>query len=434
MLRHSRLAQFTIVAAAATLALSSCGGDDNNGSSGTPTSGTETSDTTPTSSAPAPTGDGKLVVGGLLPQTGDLAFLGPPQFAGVQLAVNDINAAGGVLGKPVALKKADEGDGTPDIASGSADKLLNANADVIIGAAASTITLSVIDKIIGAGSVEISGSNTSAALDVYDDKGLYYRTAPSDLLQGSVLGNLVVQDGFKNVAILARQDSYGEGLAKQVQETIESQGGHVAVKTLYGADATNYTSEINKVAAAKPDALVLISFEEGTKIIPGLIAKGIGPQDIQLYTVDGDTADYSKEYDPGTLKGTKGTIPVSPDISGSFNKKLKQIDPKLDSYTYGAQVYDATILAALAATAANDDAGVSIAAQMTAVSRDGTKCTTYADCLALLQSGEDIDYDGVSGPVDMNSTGSPDKATIGIQLYGQDNTFKQIKTVSGVIQ
>jgi branched-chain amino acid transport system substrate-binding protein len=210
--------------------LSSCGGDDGDaGSGGTETSGTETSSAPPpTSSAPAPTGDGKLVVGALLPQTGDLAFLGPPQFAGVELAVQDINAAGGVLGQQVVLKKADEGDGTPDIASGSADKLLNQNADVVIGAAASTITLSVIDKIIGAGVVEISGSNTSPAFDVYDDQGLYFRTAPSDVLQGSVLGNLIVQDGYKNVAILARQDSYGEGLAKQLEQTIKDQGGTVA--------------------------------------------------------------------------------------------------------------------------------------------------------------------------------------------------------------
>jgi len=429
------VAQFSVAAAAAALVLSSCGGSDSNDSSGTTESSSpETSASTPESSAPAPKGDGTLVVGALLPETGDLAYLGPPQFAGVELAVDDINAAGGVLGKKVVLKKADEGDGTPDIASGSADKLLNQNADVIIGAAASTITLSVIDKITGAGVAEISGSNTTPALDDYKDGGLYFRTAPSDVLQGSVLGNMIVQDGYKNVAILARQDSYGEGLAKQLQQTIEQQGGTVSKYVLYGTDATNYTAEINKIAASKPDALALISFEEGTKILPGLIAKGVGPQDIQLYTVDGDTADYSKDFDPGILKGTKGTIPVSPDIASTFNNKLKKIDPKLDSYTYGAQVYDATVMAALAATAAQDDAGVSIASQMIAVSRDGTKCTSYADCLKLLQQGEDIDYDGVSGPVDLNDNGSPDKATIGIQLYGQDNTFKQIKTVSGVIQ
>ena len=82
------------------------------------------------------------------------------------------------------------------------------------------------------------------------------------------------------------------------------------------------------MAATKPDALVLISFEEAKKIIPVLISKGIGPQDIQLYMVDGDTADYSKDFDPGTLKGTKATIPVSPD-SSCRNPKCP-ISPTLD--------------------------------------------------------------------------------------------------------
>ncbi len=425
MIRPTRVAQFVAVSAAAALVLASCGSDNNdNNNSGA---------TTPTDSSAPPATASPLVLGALLPQSGDLAFLGPPQFAGVQLAVDDINAAGGVLGNPVKLVKADEGDGTPDVASGSADKLLNAGVSAVIGAAASTITLAVIDKFVGAGVVEMSGSNTSPALDTYDDKGLYFRTAPSDALQGSVLGNLVVQDGFKNVAIMARQDSYGEGLAKQLATTLEEQGATVAANELYAADATNFTAEVNKIAAAKPDALALISFAEAKKIIPVLISKGIGPQDIQLYMVDGDTADYSKDFAPGTLAGTKATFPSAPEPDPSFTKSLLKINPKLKDFTYAPQVYDAAVMMALAATAAKDTSGEGIASQMIEVSKDGTKCTTYADCVALLDQGEDIDYDGKSGPVDLNDSGSVSKATIGIQLYGKDNTYKEIDSVTGVL-
>ncbi len=425
MIRPTRVAQLVAVSAAAALVLASCGSDNNNTSTG--------NTTTPTDSSTPPANASPLVLGALLPQSGDLAFLGPPQFAGVQLAVDDINAAGGVLGNPVKLVKADEGDGTPDVASGSADKLLNAGVSGVIGAAASTITLAVIDKFVGAGVVEMSGSNTSPALDTYDDKGLYFRTAPSDALQGSVLGNLIVQDGFKNVAILARQDSYGEGLAKQLATTLEEQGATVAADELYSADATNYTAEINKIAAAQPDALALISFAEAKKIIPGLIAKGIGPQDIQLYLVDGDTADYSKDFAPGTLAGTKATFPSAPEADPSFQKALLKINPKLKDFTYAPQVYDAAVMMALAATAAKDTSGEGIASQMIAVSKDGTKCSTYADCVALLDQGEDIDYDGKSGPVDLNDSGSVSKATIGIQLYANNNTYKEVDSVTGVL-
>ncbi len=373
-----------------------------------------------------------MTIGELLPTTGDLAFLGPPEFAGVATAVKEINAAGGVLGKPVKVVAADSGDGTPNIAPASVDRLLAQKSDVILGAASSSVSLSVIDKIVGAGVLQISPANTSTAFDTYDDKGLYFRTAPSDVLQGAVMSNLVVSDGYKNIAILARQDSYGEALAGQVAKGITSGGATVAAKVLYSADASNFTAEVTKIAASKPDAIVLISFAEATKIIPTLIAKGIGPQDVQTYFVDGDTADYSKNFDPGTLKGVKATYPGA-ELSGAFKKRMLQTDPKLTTFTYGPESYDATMLTALAADAAGDDSGASIASQMQAVSEDGTQCTTYAVCSKLISQGKNIDYQGVSGPIDFNSTGSPSKATIGIFQYGQDNTFSPLKYVTGVI-
>ena len=83
------------------------------------------------------------------------------------------------------------------------DKLFSQNADAIIGAAASGVSVSVIDKITGAGVVHFSPANTAAGFDTYEDNGLYFRTAPSDVLQGQVLGNLAVEDGYENVAVLA---------------------------------------------------------------------------------------------------------------------------------------------------------------------------------------------------------------------------------------
>ena len=178
----------------------------------------------------------------------------------------------------------------------------------------------MIDKIINAGVVQFSPANTSTAFDTYDDKGLYFRTAPSDVLQGNVLGNLVLQDGAKNVAILARQEAYGEALADNVEKTIKDQGGNVAAKVLYSVDATSYTSEIQKIKDAKPDAIVLISFNETTKIIPGFESAGIGPKDVQTYFVDGNTADYSKDFPKGTLKGVKSTYPGA-ELKDDFKKR-----------------------------------------------------------------------------------------------------------------
>ena len=325
MIRPTRAWRTAAVLATASLALTACGSNSSDNAS-------------PATRAPRPSssklgapakGDGTLTVGTLLPQTGDLAFLGPPEFAGVQTAVDDINAAGGVLGKDVVQVKADSGDGTPDIAGAQTDKLLDANADVIVGAASSSVSLSVIDKITGAGVVQFSPANTSPALDdpKTDPKNLYFRTAPSDVLQGAVMANTVIEDGKNNVAILARQDSYGELLAGQIEKGIKAGGGNVATKQLYSADATNFTAEVNKVAATKPDAIVLVAFDETTKIIPPLIAKGVGPQDVQTYFVDGNTADYSKDFPKGTLKGVKATYPGA-ELTSDFKDRHAEDRPE----------------------------------------------------------------------------------------------------------
>ncbi len=429
MKRPKTYARVGAVALIGALALTSCGSDNTEPDANASDSPSESS------SAPAPEtkGDGELVLATLLPLTGDLAFLGPSEVAGVKVAVEEINAAGGVLGKPVRLEETDSGDGTPDIAGASVDKALNAGADAIIGAAASSVSLSVIDKITGAGKVQFSGANTSPELDTHPDNNLYFRTSPSDVLQGEVLGNLLIEEGRKNVAILARQDSYGEGLANRIQEVVTGQGGKVATMQLYAADAQNYTAEINKVAASKPDALVVVAFDETKKLVPGLIAKGVGPQDVPTYFVDGNTADYSKDFAPGTLKGVKATFPTPPELDPGFEDRLLGADPDLTDFTYGPQNYDAAIMIALAAEAAGDDDGVAIGAKLTEISSEGTECGDYASCLELVQAGEDIDYNGQSGPCDLNSVGSVLKATIGIQQYGAKNTYKQIDSVAGVL-
>ncbi|WP_246060504.1 ABC transporter substrate-binding protein [Nocardioides dongxiaopingii] len=221
-------------------------------------------------------GDGKFVVGMLLPSSGDLAFLGPPEFAGVELAVKEINENGGVNGSQATSIRADSGDGTPNIAPSETDKLLSGGADVVIGAASSSVSLSVIDKITQAGVAQISPANTSTAFDTYADSGLYFRTAPSDVLQGQVMASTLIEDGKQSVAILARQDSYGEALAENVRSFYEEAGGSVVSYQLYSPEAANYNAEVQAIAAEDPDAIILISFDETKKIVPALIQAGLG--------------------------------------------------------------------------------------------------------------------------------------------------------------
>ncbi|MGY2085101.1 ABC transporter substrate-binding protein [Blastococcus sp. SYSU DS0539] len=237
------------------------------------------SDEGPAPASPGATSDDPLVIGTLLPLTGNLAFLGPPEVAGARLAVQEINDAGGVLGQQVQLVEGDSGDASTDTASQTVNRLLNENVDVIVGAASSGVSLTVIDAITRAGVVQISPANTSDQFTTYNDNGLYFRTAPPDTLQARALSDLIINDGNNTVGIMALNDPYGTGLMENTRENLVSAGlSEDSIETLtYDPQAANFDSEIQQMVEFNPDAIVVIGFEESARIIEGLNAEGIGP-------------------------------------------------------------------------------------------------------------------------------------------------------------
>lgn len=245
-------------------------------------------------------GDGVLKLGTILPQTGSLAFLGPPEFAAFDLAIADINAAGGVLGKPVVGVKGDSGDATTDTVNQTTDRMLAEKVDAIIGAASSGVSLKVIDKITGAGVVQFSPANTSKTLSTYNDKGLYFRTAPSDILQGQVLGELVAGDGHKNIAIINRNDSYGVGLTEDLTKALTAAGAKVVVTKTYDEKADTFTAEVNEIKGQSPDAVVIVGFEESSKILSAMVEAGVGPANVAVYGCDGNMSNsLGESFDKG---------------------------------------------------------------------------------------------------------------------------------------
>jgi hypothetical protein len=245
-------------------------------------------------------GDGKMVIGTILPQTGSLAFLGPPEFAGFDLAISDINAAGGVLGQPVTGIKGDSGDATTDTANQTVDRLLSQNVDAIIGAASSGVSLTVIDKITGAGVVQFSPANTSKKLSDYPDKGLYFRTAPSDILQGAVIGGVIADDGNATVGIIARNDAYGTGLLEDTKKALADAGVKVVAEKVYDEKAQTFDAEVDEIAAADPDAILVIGFDESSRILTTMVEKGVGPTKKAVYGVDGNMGNALGEaFDAG---------------------------------------------------------------------------------------------------------------------------------------
>jgi len=369
------------------------------------------------------TSDGVLKIGGLLPQTGNLAFLGPPEEAAAQLAVNEINAAGGVLGAPVEFSPGDSGDTSTDIANQTVDRHLNEDADMILGAASSGVSFTVIDKIVDACKIMFSPANTSPDFTDYDDDDLYFRTAPSDVLQGRVLAELMIEDGHGTAAILALQDPYGEGLLNYTTVPFEEAGGEVVVDRVYDPQGQNFDAEVGEVVEAEPDAVVVIGFDESSRILTGLFEQGITPD--QIYLVDGNIGnalgeDFTAE---GALVGAQGTQPAA-EITEEFKNQLLGVDPSLIDYNYGPETYDAVVIAALAAELAQSDDPAQMATFINGVTREGEKCATFAECKALIEGGAtDIDYDGPSGPQSFSQAGEPTEASFSISTYAPNNTI-----------
>jgi ABC-type branched-subunit amino acid transport system substrate-binding protein len=383
-------------------------------------------------------GDGVLRLGGILPETGNLAFLGPPEFAGVELAVKEINEAGGVLGNPVEWLPGDSGD-NGEVANATVDRLLAEDVDAFIGAASSGVSLTVIDKITTAGKVHFSPANTSPVFTEYADNGLYFRTAPSDVVQGAALADIMINDGAATAAFLVLNDSYGTGLQKYTIEPYVAAGGTVVYgeTETYDPQAENFDAEIAAVVAANPDAIVIIGFDETAQILGGLIEAGFGPADKLIYGTDGNMGNALAQQfdDPSVVAGMKGTLP-GVDVAGEiadFRDALLGVDPDLIDFSYSAESYDAAIVIALAAIAAGSDDGVAIGAQINDITRGGEKCTSFAECAELLAGGADIDYDGVSGPLEFIDAGEPSVASILILEFDETGSIVVAGSVQGAI-
>jgi ABC-type branched-subunit amino acid transport system substrate-binding protein len=227
--------------------------------------------------APGGSGAGPLRIGALLPHTGDLASAGPPMFAGAQLAVKELNQAGGILDKPVEWVDGDDGT-DPDKAIATVNRLINnENVHVIIGAGASSITKAVMPTILAAGVVLFSPCNTAATLSTADDKGLYFRTAPPDGLQAAALTDIIMRDGVRRVAIIAREDAYGRGLLDSVQQNLVEAGLAPDAVTAhpYNPDDADFNGIAGAIKSFNPDGVLIIGFDETAEAIDSLLKAGL---------------------------------------------------------------------------------------------------------------------------------------------------------------
>lgn len=371
--------------------------------------------------------EGSLRLGALVPQSGGLDYLGEGQAAAIEVAIDDINNAGGVWGSEVQLTTADEGDpDSPEDATSGAQELIDAGVDAVVGPLTTEASLAVIEPIRDAGILQVSPASPGIALDDHPARELYLRTHPSDRLQGRVLAQELVADQRARVAVVARDDAYGAALSELFAEAYASDEREVVAEVAYAPDTDDFAGALADVIEAEPDAVVMISFEETADIMTALLDAGLAPAEgTGWYLVNGGLLDYSEELPEGTLEGVKATAPTAGGDRGEFHEQVDQhAGSPLAEHGYAAEAYDAVITLALGAVLANTDEPEAIRSAMIDVSRGpGTRCVSYQECLDLIHDGEDVNYEGKSGPIDLTDTGDPGQSAVGIYVYDATNAY-----------
>jgi branched-chain amino acid transport system substrate-binding protein len=418
-MRRLRLALLAVCIAGASLALASCG-DDNGGGGGEATL--------------------DLTIGDSVPLSGALSPFGPPGQKAADIAVAQINAAIDDVGVDHKVTITHEDNETnPQAAVSVARRMVDDGASCIAGAWASADTIPTARSVtIREGVLEISPSSTSDEITPIEDNGLLNRTAPPDKYQGPTLANAVEEDlggaEGKVVNIGARNDSYGEGLAGTFSDAWEAKGGKIGQSVLYDPEQPSYDSEAREIVSGNPDTIVIIDFPETfANVGPALLRTG-DYDPANAWGTDGLTIGPVKP--PEIVAGMTLTSPGSPakgQVPEAFAKLFAQSEPKdVSQATFAAQNFDAVILCYLAAVAAGSTDGQDMADEVRDISGPPGNKYSYEDlagAIEALQNGDDIDYEGTSGAIDMDEAGDPTAGVYDISEFQPNGELKKVDEV-----
>ena len=360
-----------------------------------------------------------LKVGTLLPATGDLASVGQPMIAAIPMMIDTINACGGVNGNPVTLVSEDD---QTDPSAGNAAMTKLAEVDKVagvVGSFASSVSQAAVDVAKRNKVMLISPGSTSPEFTKRakngDFNGYWSRTAPPDTYQARALAKLASEKGFKKVSTIAINNDYGIGFEQEFIESFKALGGTVVNEskpTRYDPKATTFDTEAKAAFSGDPEAVVAILYPDtGSILLKTAYQQGL-TDGVQLMLTDGVKSDEfagqvgKKPDGKFIIEGAIGTVPGADGKAlDAFAKVWKEAKNEAPP-AYAPQAWDATALIALAAEASKGNTGEGIAENLRAVAGEGGKeVTDVCEGLKLLKEGQEINYQGASGNVDIDENG-----------------------------
>jgi len=357
-----------------------------------------------------------LKIGMLASLTGALAPYGPPIQHGTELAVEQINEAGGIMGRKLELIVRDSGTAAA-VGRDAAAKLVEIDGvPALIGALSSGVTLASSSVTIPNQVVQISPASTSPAITDLEDNDFLFRTVVSDAFQGLVQADLALDLGYKNVSVIYVNNAYGKGLALVFKKNFEAKGGKVLAMVPYEEGKPSYRSEVEQVMRGNPDALNVIAYPvDGNKQLVQAIEQGYEGEFLLCDGMKGEAvaAGPASKFIEGSFGTAAGPleVPVAEQFTSDFNQRFEP-----STVPYNREAYDAAVLIALAMWKTGPSffdmsragQGVAIRDNLRAVANPPGEEVTYGElekAFDLLKEGKDVNYQGVSGPIEFDENG-----------------------------
>jgi branched-chain amino acid transport system substrate-binding protein len=377
--------------------------------------------------------DGRLRLGVWLPASGSAEMLGTPLLAAVELAVREINEAGGVNGEVLEVVNRDEGS-DPGTASQALSTMLEQDqVDIIVGPASSRVALGALDVLAAARAVTCSPTAAAIDLDQRRDNGFFVRTIGSEALEAVALSRAMIATGDTMFAVLYPDDDYGLAFADQVQRSFRRLREVVRLVP-YDPTSEQFNGPVTQALEGGVEVIGVIgSGTIGAAVLASLAANDATPDRIPTFVTDGlrrdDLGGLIDPRQPTASTAIQGVSPLARPQDPTFEDAFALFSPGTP-VAYAAYAYDCVNLLALAAEAAGSDDAVLIQAQLATVSAGGTPCTGFSKCATQLMRGRNINLDGASGDLDLQDDGDVGVASYEVFEFDEAGQATSVSTIS----
>lgn len=371
---------------------------------------------------------GPYTIGIVNSLTGSLSAFGQRNERGKELAlaaVNDVT----INGRELEIISEDS-ESQAQAGVSAAQKLVNQDGvPFVIGAVGSGVSLAIYESVIqGTGVVQLSQNSTSP--DLTDFPGLL-RMSPTGSTQSTALSNIIAEDGFDSVAMAWVNNDYGQGLA----ETFRAEwDGEIAYDQPHDQGQSSYSSTVSGMANSGADAWVFITYQpEFTSMAQEAFSNGYEATYYGADSVAGP--DVLGNTPEGSLDGMKIVTPSAAIDQENYQNFASAFESEYDTAptSWSAFAYDCVVTAALSIATADEFTGAALQETVRDVTRpEGEDVFTFAEAMEVLGedgSPSDINYEGVSGPIDFDENGDP----VGFLqvLTVQDHEYTQTGTIEG---